>query len=151
MRLRTIASTNYMAFCRHVILSTVALRRKHAFNVPFCKTKRLMNSFSMHNAAIFNGFIVYSGLNLKFYDVVSLFFCFYLLLFEYNRFSSFFSYFSIMYCSVRNPAFGLQWIFNKAIYLSIYLSCKSLYENNRNLSIFYLDCSPFTHVNPSPR
>ena len=34
-------------------LSTVALRRKHAFNVPFCETKRLMNSFIMHNAAIF--------------------------------------------------------------------------------------------------
>ena len=34
-------------------LSTVALRRKHAFNVPFCKTKRLMNSFIMYNAAIF--------------------------------------------------------------------------------------------------
>ena len=33
-------------------LSTVALRRKHAFNVPFCKTKRVMNSFIMHNAAI---------------------------------------------------------------------------------------------------
>ena len=30
-----------------------------------------------------------------------------------------FSYFSITYCIVRNPAFGLQWIFNKAIYLSI--------------------------------
>jgi len=29
------------------------LRRKHAFNVPFCKTKRLMISFIMHNAAIF--------------------------------------------------------------------------------------------------
>ena len=29
-------------------LSTVTLRRKHAF----CKTKRLMNSFIMHNAAI---------------------------------------------------------------------------------------------------
>ena len=33
-------------------LSIVVLRRKHAFNVPFCKTKRLMNSFIMHNAAI---------------------------------------------------------------------------------------------------
>ena len=70
-------------------LSTVALRRKHAFNVPFFKTKRLMNSFIMHNAAIFNGFIVYSRLNFKFYYVVFLFFCLNLLLFEYNRFLSF--------------------------------------------------------------
>ena len=29
------------------------------------------------------------------------------------------AYFSIIYCTVRNPASGLQWIFNKAIYLSI--------------------------------
>ena len=34
-------------------LSTVALRRKCAFNVPPCRTNRLMNSFIMHNAAIF--------------------------------------------------------------------------------------------------
>ena len=34
-------------------LSTVALRRKRAFNVPLCRTNRLMNSFIMHNAAIF--------------------------------------------------------------------------------------------------
>ena len=34
-------------------LSTVALRRKRAFNVPPCRTNRLMNSFIMHNAAIF--------------------------------------------------------------------------------------------------
>ena len=34
-------------------LSTVALRRKHAFNVPFCKTNRLMNSLIMYNSAIF--------------------------------------------------------------------------------------------------
>ena len=33
-------------------LSTVALRRKHAFNVPFCRTNRLKNSFIMYNAAI---------------------------------------------------------------------------------------------------
>ena len=26
-----------------------------------------------------------------------------------------------MYCIVRNPALTLQWIFNKAIYLSIYV------------------------------
>ena len=35
------------------LLSTVALRRKRAFNVPLCRTNRLMNSFIMHNAAIF--------------------------------------------------------------------------------------------------
>ena len=34
-------------------LSTVALRRKRAFNVPLCRTNRLMNSFIMYNAAIF--------------------------------------------------------------------------------------------------
>ena len=34
-------------------LITVALRRKRAFNVPLCRTNRLMNSFIMHNAAIF--------------------------------------------------------------------------------------------------
>ena len=34
-------------------LSTVALRKKRAFNVPLCRTNRLMNSFIMHNAAIF--------------------------------------------------------------------------------------------------
>ena len=34
-------------------LSTVALRRKRAFNVPLCRTNRLMNSFIMQNAAIF--------------------------------------------------------------------------------------------------
>ena len=34
-------------------LSTVALRRKRAFNIPLCRTNRLMNSFIMHNAAIF--------------------------------------------------------------------------------------------------
>ena len=34
-------------------LSTVALRRKHAFNVPICRTNRFKNSFIMHNAAIF--------------------------------------------------------------------------------------------------
>ena len=34
-------------------LSIVALRRKHAFNVSFCKTNRLMNSFIMYNTAIF--------------------------------------------------------------------------------------------------
>ena len=33
-------------------LSTVALRRKRAFNVPFCRTNRLKNSFIMYNAAI---------------------------------------------------------------------------------------------------
>ena len=33
-------------------LSSVALRRKRAFNVPFCRTNRLKNSFIMHNAAI---------------------------------------------------------------------------------------------------
>ena len=33
-------------------LSTVALRRKRAFNVPFCRTNRLKNSFIMNNAAI---------------------------------------------------------------------------------------------------
>ena len=34
-------------------LSTVALRRKRAFNVPICRTNRFKNSFIMHNAAIF--------------------------------------------------------------------------------------------------
>ena len=34
-------------------LSTVALRSKRVFNVPLCRTNRLMNSFIMHNAAIF--------------------------------------------------------------------------------------------------
>lgn len=33
-------------------LSTVASRRKRAFNVPFCRTNRLKNSFIMYNAAI---------------------------------------------------------------------------------------------------
>ena len=33
-------------------LSTVALRRKRAFNVPFCRTNRLNNSFIMYNVAI---------------------------------------------------------------------------------------------------
>ena len=33
-------------------LSTKALRRKHAFNVPFCRTNRLKNSFIMYNATI---------------------------------------------------------------------------------------------------
>ena len=37
----------------------------------------------------FNGFMVYSRLNFKFYDVVFLFFCLNLLLFEYTRFLSF--------------------------------------------------------------
>ena len=70
-----------------------------------------MNSFIMYNAAIFSGFTVYSRLNFI-YDVVSLFFCFYLLLFKYNRFSSF-SHILVLttYCTVRNPGLGLQWIF----------------------------------------
>ena len=33
-------------------LSTVALTRKRAFNVPICRTNRFKNSFIMHNAAI---------------------------------------------------------------------------------------------------
>ena len=33
-------------------LSTVALRRNRAFNVPFCRTNKLKNSFIMYNAAI---------------------------------------------------------------------------------------------------
>ena len=34
-------------------LSTVALRSKRVFNVPLCRTNRLMAGFIMHNAAIF--------------------------------------------------------------------------------------------------
>ena len=33
-------------------LSSIALRRKRAFNVPFCRTNRLKNGFIMNNAAI---------------------------------------------------------------------------------------------------
>ena len=33
-------------------LTTVTLRRKRAFNVLFCRTNRLKNSFIMYNAAI---------------------------------------------------------------------------------------------------
>ena len=43
--------------------------------------------------------------------------------------------FSIIYCTVRNPASGLQWIFNKAIYLSIYLSIYLMKMKERKMTM----------------
>ena len=63
-----------------------------------------------------------------------------------------FSYFSITYCTVLNPAFGLQWIFNKAIYLSLKLFSKHLIEfklsSHFNLLLLRISRGTETYMTP---